>query len=368
MARPVILNNKRPFYPFRRTASNAIPVNSIPEAQRHLKSFLEREPCNSDLLLRLSDSIFKSGPVTQILKSAASRKWKHSYDAEHGILKVFAMARPIHDAILPLLARFSAKVPSLTGKEDCTTLWTSEQEMFKTSAEGDMKIWSKYPDGLLMFSENLDADMIPRVAVEVGFAESYADLINDMHQWLQMAQPPAKIAIIIKIEEDTRTLRNNRRSEISQTNRQRLLLEYGDEEALNKHDVELEGQPRGLVSPGFISALKSDIAVADWVGPLSVFLEVWEMGENEPMLREPRIPILPIPEQPRNPMIRATDLIPEDYRAQFKDLGDSRAGELNMDDYRSLLQAATRRLAFRRALAAIRPMGRKENDPGYVPE
>ncbi|KAL4942118.1 hypothetical protein BDV06DRAFT_222452 [Aspergillus oleicola] len=220
--------------------------------------------------------------------------------------------------------------------------------------------------------------MIPRVVVQVGFSESYQDLKGDMQQWLRRPRPPPKIVIFIKFEEDKRSLKKYQDSEGFRRKRHHLLLYYGKELALGQqHDnVELHGQEqdreqaRDPTSTEFlhlIDNLKSEIIASDWVGPLNAFLKVWEMNENEnePTMRE-RTDILPCPAQPQNPTIRATDLIPEKYRAHLEDFDNFRMAHIDMNDYSKLLKGATRRLPFARALKILRRSTSKDNDPSYV--
>lgn len=46
------------------------------------------------------------------------------------------------------------------------------------------------------------SDPIPHVIFEVGFSETYDDLVLDAKQWLQRPRGRAKLVIIINIEED----------------------------------------------------------------------------------------------------------------------------------------------------------------------
>lgn len=67
--------------------------------------------------------------------------------------------------------------------------------------------------------------------------------------------------------------------------------------------------------------------------------------------------ILPPPPSPNNPVIRITDIVP---RHHLQSKHDTRSAELDMDLYRSLLDGATKKFAYQRAVKYLRP--RKHQD------
>ncbi|KAL2815609.1 hypothetical protein BDW59DRAFT_166756 [Aspergillus cavernicola] len=354
--------------PLNHRLSSAIPVDSLAEAQRRLKTFLRSTQCDNDLLLRLPPSILDNPAITRILHSSERGNFKYSYDPQHNILKVFAMPRPLHDAIVALVGRFLMKGCFVTVEEfDCLSMWTREQQMADTFAQGGVS-WTKYPDALLMFGERPDAFKIPRIVFEVGFTETYDDLLNDMRQWFENAVSPVAVVVLVKIEEDLRELRKHRRSDGVRSEPRRLLIDYGDELAHSKHGIELDCDFSGSPIPGLRNIPMSDITVGDWVGPLKIFLELWEMDGTEPVLREPRIDILPATANPRNPKIRATDIIPGSHRGLFENFDGSRTGELDMSYYRAVIHAEISNLAYNRAVGQLRPESKERaQDPDYLP-
>ncbi|KAL1963076.1 hypothetical protein VTN77DRAFT_8722 [Rasamsonia byssochlamydoides] len=89
------------------------------------------------------------------------------------------------------------------------------------------------------------------------------------------------------------------------------------------------------------------------------------MVDNTPKLRQPPITVLPEPSIPQNPIISIEDIVPEEGRAIFEGFDKSRTAELDLDQYRKLLGAATRRLAYHRAMGRIRPK-QENNDGEYI--
>ncbi|KAE8355942.1 hypothetical protein BDV28DRAFT_145740 [Aspergillus coremiiformis] len=76
--------------------------------------------------------------------------------------------------------------------------------------------------------------------------------------------------------------------------------------------------------------IKTDIVPSDWVGPISAYLEIWEIKEGLPALSHEFI--LPPPCHLRNPTIYITDLIPETHRSLFQPFDASRTMELDLDE------------------------------------
>jgi hypothetical protein len=64
--------------------------------------------------------------------------------------------------------------------------------------------------------------------------------------------------------------------------------------------------------------------------------------------------ILPRPLIPRNPVIKITDIIPDDARPMFSPFDESRTMELHMEEYSRFLNSGRQRLAAHRAIELIR--------------
>ncbi|KAL2846446.1 hypothetical protein BJY01DRAFT_175228 [Aspergillus pseudoustus] len=351
--------------------SNSIPLKSVDDTVKRLISFLESDPCDTDLLLRISPEIASSDKVSSILRSAAEAKWRYTYDTEYQILKVFSMSRPIHDAFQLYLNLFvKHMIPFLTPEQVFQlNLHTTEQVMSGIAATlGGKKVqaWDKRPDALVVFGNPVFEQVIPTIVVEVGFSESYQDLINDTRQWLTKTETPLALVILVKIEENTIPLQHRKSSPGFASTFRRLLLKYGDERAYAEGGIQGTAVDEASFSR---AALESDIVTSDWVGDIKVYLELWERHNNDIRLREPRCNILPEPTSSHDPTIRITDLIPDGCRARFGASFDaSRTVTMDMSMLRPLLVRERDNLALHRATRAFRP-GRRAgaSDPDYSP-
>ncbi|RHZ66351.1 uncharacterized protein CDV56_107484 [Aspergillus thermomutatus] len=192
-------------------ASNAIPVDSPAEAQNHVISFLLSRN-EENLLLRLSwDNLTKD--IRHILKKASEKKlcnWE--YDPEYGILKVKAMVSPLHAALNACIFRSFTKANHTTLTPDeamCIVASPLSVRLFRTPQinPGDKRgdkpaVWMKHPDDVIYFGELGGEEQFLQIVVEIGFSESYYDLVRDASQWLLRSGGQPKLVIIAKIEED----------------------------------------------------------------------------------------------------------------------------------------------------------------------
>ncbi|PKX98636.1 uncharacterized protein P174DRAFT_416361 [Aspergillus novofumigatus IBT 16806] len=339
-------------------ASNAITVNSPADARAQLELFLCSDP-ETNLLLKLSWANLNSQPVRQILR-AVRRKYRVEYDPDYEVLKVKAMPSPLHNALSECMALSLAKanVTVLTPDEIMRILILAKNRHLSRSptlSPGKKPVaWIKEPDFTICFKE-LGHKAVIRVVFEIGFTESYSDLLRDASQWLLRSGGEVKLAIIIKIDEDKRQLHCRQRTEEFTSGLSDLISKYGDAESRHCHNIEAKG-PVLESSYHLYEAIQSEITASDWVGQISAYLEMWEMNGGRPALRGSRIDILPTPSNPRDPEIRITDLIPEDRRTLFTDPDESKTIKLDMSFYREALNLAMPDTAFTRAVKVIRPL------------
>jgi hypothetical protein len=112
--------------------------------------------------------------------------------------------------------------------------------------------------------------------VEVGFSQSYEDLVLDARQWLLRSTRPPNVVILVKIEEGIASLRSHKCTIAYQSRLKTLLLQHCDAYALASADLDGTGAPEINVD-----VLREQIVIEDWVGNLRVFIEVWVRSSAE---------------------------------------------------------------------------------------
>ncbi|KAJ9324853.1 hypothetical protein DTO027B5_3288 [Paecilomyces variotii] len=333
---------------------SVIAVESIITAEKYLLSFFTSESTLSDLLLQMPEDIFRSRTVETILKSALRQKRRFA---------------PLHDAISQFVSRFLLKSfttgfikPQEQTFISCGTIGVRLSRTVATAA-GTKKpqAWTKFPDAAILYG-SLNSVPIPSVVFEVGFSESYNDLLNDAKQWLSRSST-VRLVILVDITEDVRIRRGRQDTDEVKKRIKDLLVKFGTTIAREKEGIELD-DCETLSTPDLYDEIQSQIVAEDWVGPIQATLEQWTM-ENDALKLRSRIIVLPEQLDSLNPTITIGDIIPKAERYLFKDFDDSRSTELDMDDYRELLRGATVHLARQRALSRIR---QKQNngDDEYV--
>ncbi|KAA8892623.1 hypothetical protein FN846DRAFT_915090 [Sphaerosporella brunnea] len=168
--------------------------------------------------------------------------------------------------------------------------------------------WAKTPDAGFYAQQGSD-DSLPRVVCEIGFSESYDDLVDDAYQWLMKA-PDVQLVILVKAEEDSKTLaarQKSRRGEI-----ERLVWQFGNRLARSKLKMHpgLREQRKAEDSDSdtaLYRTIADHISYSDWIGPLTAYLQFGRLQDGVPM-RDDR----PYCEFPQANQDRQTDsLLPE---------------------------------------------------------
>jgi hypothetical protein len=224
---------------------------------------------------------------------AVRRKYRVEYDPDYEVLKVKAMPSPLHSALDECIARSLAEayLTVLTPDEAmCILSLKKSCRLFRTptlSPEKKPVAWIKEPDFTICFKESGHKAVL-RVVFEVGFTETYTDLLRDASQWLLRSGDEVKLAIIIKVDEDQRQLHCRQRTEEFTSGLSDLISKYGDAESRHCHNIEANG-PVLESSYHLYGAIKSEITASDWVGQISAYLEMWEMSGGRPALRGSRI-------------------------------------------------------------------------------
>ncbi|PLN83048.1 hypothetical protein BDW42DRAFT_165718 [Aspergillus taichungensis] len=357
-------------------ASNAIPVNSPAVAQTYVESFLLGWN-GENLQLKLSSETLPKDIRCILQKASEKNLCRWEYDPEYQILKVKAMGSPLHVALKSCIDRslHKAKFTVLTPDEGECILNYSIPTILSRPPQTDPKLnggkncaaWFKESDIMIVFQKEAGGEEFIQVVIEIGFSESYHDLVRDASQWLLRSDGQVKLVAIAKIEENKRQLSIHQKTDQFKRTRDQLVAKHGDNMSREIYETcDSECTPQ-VSSAGLYKALDSELAASGWVGPISVFIEVWRLRNGEPSLTEPRIDILPIPTCPRDLILKVTDLIPVEHRASFPNFDASRTITIDMTCFRLQLERARMRTALIRALKVIRPLDKEEIDPEFLP-
>lgn len=279
---------------YRPKTSNAIPVDSSEEARNLVTSFLLRRP-EENLLLKLSwDNLTKE--IRHILKKASEKKlcnWE--YDPEYEILKVKAMVSPLHTALNACISRSinDACHTTLTREEALCVVTTPQPVRLSRTPEispgHKPAAWMKHPDDMIYFDEFGGTEEFLRIVVEIGFSESYDDLVRDASQWLLRSDSQPELVIIAKIDEDKNQLHSHQKTQQFENTRNQLIAKYGDEMSQATHDIGSTAAGIQASSRDLYKAIRSEVVESDWVGQISAYVELWELRGGQPALREARI-------------------------------------------------------------------------------
>lgn len=277
-------------------ASNAIPVDSPAEARRHIISFL-LSCTQENLLLSLSWDNFTKEIRDILQKGSEKRLCQWEYDPEYEILKVKAMGSPLHAALNSCIFRsfITAHRTTLTADEaKCIVINPLPVLLSRPLNPGEKlgekpAAWTKHPDNLIYFNDIEAEEQFLQIVVEIGFSESYHDLVRDASQWLLRSGGETKVVIIAKIDEDKRQRAIHQKTEQFTCTRDMLVTKYGDAMSQEAYDIEETADGIQNSSPALYKAVKSEVIASDWVGQISVYLEVWELRDGYPALRGPRI-------------------------------------------------------------------------------
>ena len=186
-----------------------------------------------------------------------SRWPRYSYDTSTSKMIIQCMPSPLQqcfsEAFLTAVHRTTGDLPPSV---DATITTTSNEDFNEFSGRyaGSVKI----PDAAV-FHDDINGNLHVKVAMEVGFAENYEDLAQDIRKWLEGAG--AAIAILVKIEEAP--VYRNPSSNLSDQQKAEL---YSRTLRVETQDFRADGE----FGPATYKGLK-------WVGEIaSASLEVWK--------------------------------------------------------------------------------------------
>lgn len=140
-----------------------------------------------------------------------------------------------------------------------------------TKKEGGIK---KQAD--VSFSYGTDP-AFPSLVWEVGFTESYADLLEDARQWLEKSGGAVKLVILVKLEEGKPSMRPTIANSMKEQDDHKQIDsdnsdDPGEEEA-NADSGQLGSDPDSYQN------LRRSCKTDDWVGRITGFLETWRYEE-----------------------------------------------------------------------------------------
>lgn len=113
--------------------------------------------------------------------------------------------------------------------------------------------FAKQPDAFIGLNDD-GRVLFPRVVFEVGFSQSYTELLDDVHQWLVRSEGRIPLVVLIHIEEHDITA-------------------PPDSEDEDQHSDDSEASDVAMYE-----RLRSSCDVDRYVGPLSGFAELYRLG------------------------------------------------------------------------------------------
>lgn len=113
--------------------------------------------------------------------------------------------------------------------------------------------FAKQPDAFIGLNDD-GTILFPRVVFEVGFSQSYAEVLDDVHQWLVRSEGRILVAVLIYIEEHE-------------------IAAPPDGEVDDQHSDDSEAS-----NVAMYERLRDSCDVDRYVGPLSGFAELYRLG------------------------------------------------------------------------------------------
>jgi hypothetical protein len=182
-----------------------------------------------------------------------------SYNAKTARMAVTFMPSPLHEAISStILHKIISKIYSypLAAQKKIQTASNEEFFGFTGKYEGSQKT----PDlGIQIIDRNGDSEL--KVVLEIGFAESYQELVQDAHLWLE-GMRSVSVVILAKLTESPPF--HNPLSTLEERERENLDLPVSSEVKQSSFNL------KGKFGPAFFKGLL-------WVGEItSAYLEIWK--------------------------------------------------------------------------------------------
>lgn len=109
---------------------------------------------------------------------------------------------------------------------------------------------------------------------EVGFTESYIDLLEDARQWLEKSGGRVKLVTIVKLEERKSTTKSAEMSAIWEEDPP-VEEEKSTSEEEDISEQEEQSSDQFESDPASYDDLRTTCLTDDWVEPITGFLEMW---------------------------------------------------------------------------------------------
>lgn len=169
----------------------------------------------------------------------------------------------VHDTILPYYSHEFGKMY----KRDFIT--DAEYDLLSSEAKKGSGI-KKQADVSVYYGEGV----FPSLVCEVGFTESYIDLLEDARQWLEKSDGKVRLVMIVKLQEEKKsTIKSGAINPIREEDNTRQVPEDDDSERDNQAAEEFGSDPASYED------LRISCKTDDWVGPINGFLELWRYDE-----------------------------------------------------------------------------------------
>lgn len=109
---------------------------------------------------------------------------------------------------------------------------------------------------------------------EVGFTESYIDLLEDARQWLEKSGGRVRLVTIVKLEEGKLTAKSAGGAM------------WEEDPPVEEEEEEEEESDQFGSDPASYDDLRTTCKADDWVGPITGFLEMWRYDKASGKMKQ----------------------------------------------------------------------------------
>jgi hypothetical protein len=181
---------------------------------------------------------------------------RYSYYSPTSTLIIQCMPSPVHESITSIFAEGFIVAKTSLPNQLSSRINTVANQYFRGFG-GRYTGSTKTPDLAVQF-ENDAGEPEVKFVLEVGFAETYDDLVKDAKLWLE-GKHEASVVVIVKFEENPRYQCPVHDEDIE-------ILEFPEEQNIRVRDFELQEEYGPVVYKGF-----------QWVGRITAaYMEVWK--------------------------------------------------------------------------------------------
>lgn len=257
------------------------------------------------LRIPISKGLYNCHKLDAFLEKTRLKSW-----FERGFL-VVRIAGPIHESLTGYVNEsvFRLQTELLTSEESkCIYTRSSKLILYGKIGGHGKKLQGeeKIPDTSILVEDPTTGVQLRTVVFEGGFSETHEDLNRDMKQCLLHSNGQVQLVILAKAEEDRRTLMDRRRTDGFKDRAAKFLNDFGNplgkiihesllkrlsEQSTQQEDQATMGSQEGSQTmdqsclPPNLVKIKREIEDEDWVGPITVDLEFWELKDSKPCRR-----------------------------------------------------------------------------------